>query len=169
MLDIETRPERSHFNWGLMFMSKALCQDLHPAADLRCHCQIECPLRSNLGPKARMVLPRRQRCARAQTTTLMHTPTLIVLVLNHAPFAQRSTPQQARHQTSTHWPLPSLAQATHSHQMREPRRPFGRLAMTDGMDRYSGAPLPQLGLVTRVARPSGWPMSAGRPSCHTDD
>ena len=63
------------------------------------------------------------------------------LVLNPTPFAQRSTPQQADHQTEARWPLPSLAQTTHSHQqMREPRRPFGRLAMTDGMDRLSWWP-----------------------------
>jgi hypothetical protein len=30
--------------------------------------------------------------------------------LNHTPFAQTSTPQQAGRRTSTHWPLTSLAQ-----------------------------------------------------------
>jgi len=40
-------------------------------------------------------------------------------------------------------------------QFREPCRPSGRLAMTDGMDRCSGAPPLHLGWVRRGARPSG--------------
>ena len=77
-------------------------------------------------------------------------------VLNHTPFAQRSTAQQAGHRLRAHLPLPSLAQATHAHQeMREPRRLFSRLAMTDGMDRLSGDPPLQLGWVTRGAGSSG--------------
>ena len=44
--------------------------------------------------------------------THMPLPTLAAPLLNHTPFAQRSTPQQAGHRTSTHWPLTSLAQAT---------------------------------------------------------
>ena len=84
--------------------------------------------------------------------THMPLPTLAAPLLNHTPFAQRSTPQQARRRTSTHWPLTSLAQATHAHQMRGPCRPFGRLAMTDGMDRCSGAPPLQLGRVTEARR-----------------
>ena len=39
--------------------------------------------------------------------THMPLPTLAAPVLNHTPFAQRSTPQQARRRTSTHWPLTS--------------------------------------------------------------
>ena len=42
-----------------------------------------------------------------------------------------------------------------SSEMREPCRPFGRLAMTDQMDRCSGAPPLHLGWVTRGAGPSG--------------
>ena len=88
-------------------------------------------------------------------------PSLAAPVLNHTPFAHRSTPQQASHRTRAHWPLPSQAQATHSHLMREPCRLFSRLALTDGMDRLSGGPLLQLGWVTRGARLSGL-MSNGR-------
>jgi hypothetical protein len=42
--------------------------------------------------------------------THMPLPTLAAPVLNHTPFAQTSTPQQAGRRTSTHWPLTSLAQ-----------------------------------------------------------
>ena len=51
--------------------------------------------------------------------TLTLSPTLAAPVLNHTPFVQWSTPQQARHRTSTHWPLPSLAQATPCHLPRD--------------------------------------------------
>ena len=89
-----------------------------------------------------------------RTRAHMPLPALAAPVLNHTPFAQRSTAQQAGHRLSTHWPLPPLAQATHT-QVRGPCRPSGRLAMTDGMDRCSGAPPLHLGWVRRGARPSG--------------
>ena len=90
-----------------------------------------------------------------QPHTLMLLPTLAAPVLNHTPFAQWSTAQQARHLKREHRPLLSLAQATHTHQMREPCRLFSRLAMPDQMDRLSGDPPLHLGRVTRGARPSG--------------
>ena len=57
-----------------------------------------------------------------------------------------------------------------SHHMREPCRPFSRLAMTDGMDRTSGDPLVQLGRVTREAgqreRRAGRQARRERPHPH---
>ena len=98
-----------------------------------------------------------------QPHTLMLLPTLAAPVLNHTPFAQRSTPQQAGHRTSTHWPLPphGTGDPRTALQPREPCRPFGRLAMGyGGMDRCSGAPPLQLGWVTLGAGPSGEATSA---------
>jgi hypothetical protein len=51
--------------------------------------------------------------------------------------------------------LPGTGDPRTALQPREPCRPFGRLAMTDGMGRLSGAPPLQLGWVRRRARPRG--------------
>ena len=129
----------------------------HTAVTHPCHCHISLP---DCLPCAPATLgPPPDTAGRTRTHT--PSPTLAAPVLNHTPFAQRSTAQQAGHRLSTHWPLPPLAQATHT-QVRGPCRPSGRLAMTDGMDRCSGAPPLHLGWVRRGARPSGGALTHAR-------
>jgi hypothetical protein len=72
-------------------------------------------------------------------------------VLNQLPFAQRRTPQHASHLMRVHWPLPSLAQATHSHPHEGALLTEANSPMTDGMDRPSGDSPLQLGVVTQEA------------------
>ena len=90
-----------------------------------------------------------------RTRTHAPSPTLAAPVLNHTPFARRSTAQQAGHRTRAHWPLPphGTGDPRTALQPREPCQLFGRLAKgCGGMDRLSGAPPLHLGLVRRGAR-----------------
>ena len=68
---------------------------------------------------------------------------------------EHSTASGAPDESTLATALPGTGDPRTALQPREPCRPFGRLAMTDGMGRLSGAPPLNLGWVRRGARPRG--------------
>ena len=84
-------------------------------------------------------------------------PTLTAPSVEPHPFRSEelSTASGAPDESTLATALPGTGDPRTALQPREPCRPFGRLAMTDGMGRLSGAPPLHLGWVTRWAGQSG--------------
>ena len=81
-------------------------------------------------------------------------PTLTAPSVEPHPFRSEelSTASGAPDESTLATALPGTGDPRTALQPREPCRPFGRLAMTDGMGRLSGAPPLHLGWVTRQGR-----------------